>query len=57
MPTDRSGYAYLNVGILFPLYYTTIAQSFASLSPNAEVAAIVFGFLFSFVLTLWVNTS
>ncbi|KAF9526334.1 pleiotropic drug resistance ABC transporter [Crepidotus variabilis] len=51
MPTDRGGYAYLEIGILFPLYYTTIAQSFASMSPNAEVAAIIFGFLFSFVLT------
>jgi ABC-type multidrug transport system permease subunit len=50
--TERAGYAYLGVGVFFPIYYTTIAQAIASMAPNTEVAAILFGFLFSFVLTL-----
>jgi len=52
LPTDRAGYAYLVLGVIFPVYYTTISQAFASMAPNAETAAIIFGFLFSFVLTL-----
>jgi ATP-binding cassette, subfamily G (WHITE), member 2, SNQ2 len=52
--TERAGYAYLGIGVLLPIYYTTIAQAIASMAPNAEVAAILFGFLFSFVLTLYV---
>ncbi|KDR82402.1 hypothetical protein GALMADRAFT_56996 [Galerina marginata CBS 339.88] len=50
-PSDRAGYAYLCVGIIFPLYYTTIAQSIASMAPSAEIAQLLFGFLFSFVVT------
>ena len=50
--SDRAGYSYLMMGVLFPIYYTTIGQSVASMSPNAEIAAILFSFLFSFVLTL-----
>ncbi|KAF9555317.1 pleiotropic drug resistance ABC transporter [Agrocybe pediades] len=50
-PTDRGGYAYLALGIIFPLYYTTIAQSIASMAPTAETAQVLFGILFPFVLT------
>ncbi|KAJ3515824.1 hypothetical protein NLJ89_g1517 [Agrocybe chaxingu] len=50
-PNDRAGYAYLLIGIIFPLYYTTIGLAFASMAPNAEIAALIFGFLFSFVIT------
>lgn len=49
--SDRAGYSYLMIGVIFPLYYTTIGQSVAAMSPNAEIAAILFSFLFSFVLT------
>ncbi|TFY79979.1 hypothetical protein EWM64_g4033 [Hericium alpestre] len=34
----------------FPLYYTTISQAVAAMSPSAEVAAILYSFLFSFVI-------
>jgi len=51
--TERAGYAYLGLGALFPIYYTTISQAIASMAPNAEIAAILFGFLFSFVITLY----
>ena len=50
-PTDRGGYTYLMLGILFPTYYTTIGQAVAAMSPTAEIAGILFSFLFSFVLT------
>ena len=50
-PTDRGGYTYLLLGILFPIYYTTIGQAVAATSPTAEIAGILFSFLFSFVLT------
>ncbi|KAI0318674.1 ABC-2 type transporter-domain-containing protein [Amylostereum chailletii] len=52
LPTDRAGYTYLMMGVVFPLYYTTFAQGVAAMSPNAEVAALLFSFLFSFVITL-----
>lgn len=50
--SSRAGYTYLLFGFLFPIYYTTIAQAVASLSPTAEIAGLLFSFLFSFVLTL-----
>ncbi|OSD01072.1 pleiotropic drug resistance ABC transporter [Trametes coccinea BRFM310] len=50
-PTDRAGFTYFMLGFWFPLYYTTIGQAVAAMSPNAEIAALLFSFLFSFVLT------
>ncbi|KIJ16544.1 hypothetical protein PAXINDRAFT_113734 [Paxillus involutus ATCC 200175] len=50
-PSDRGGYTYLVLGVLFPAYYTTIGQAVAAMSPTAEIAGILFSFLFSFVLT------
>ena len=51
-PTRRAGYSYLMMGVAYPMYYTTIAQWVAAMSPNAEVAAQLFSFFFSFVITL-----
>lgn len=51
-PSDRAGYSYLSVGVVFPLYYTTIAQAIASMAPSAEIAQLLFGFLFSFIIIL-----
>lgn len=50
-PSDRGGYTYLLLGVLFPIYYTTIGQAVAATSPTAEIAGVLFSFLFSFVLT------
>ncbi|KIP09940.1 hypothetical protein PHLGIDRAFT_102023 [Phlebiopsis gigantea 11061_1 CR5-6] len=51
-PTEapRAGYVYLALGIIFPLYYTTVGQATAAMSPNSQTAALLFSFLFSFVL-------
>lgn len=54
--TDRAGYTYLMFGVIFPLYYTSLAMGVAAMVPSAEIAALVFSFLFSFILTLWVTT-
>ena len=51
-PNDRAGYTYLMLGVLFPFYYTTFAQAVAAMAPSAEIAALLFSFLFSFVITL-----
>ncbi|KAF8888618.1 pleiotropic drug resistance ABC transporter [Infundibulicybe gibba] len=48
---SRAGYTYLMLGVVFPLYYTTFAQGVASMAPNAEMAAILYSLLFSFVIT------
>lgn len=53
--SDRGGFTYLMYGVLFPTYYTTIALAVASMSPTAEIAGLMFSFLFSFVLTLCVH--
>ncbi|GBE83477.1 pleiotropic drug resistance ABC transporter [Sparassis latifolia] len=50
-PSSRGGFSYLMYGIFLPLYYTTIGQAVAAMSPNAEIAALLFSFLFSFVLS------
>ncbi|KAJ8701107.1 ATP-binding cassette transporter snq2 [Pleurotus ostreatus] len=38
-------------GVLFPCYVTTIALAVGSMAPSAEIAGLLFGFLFSFVIT------
>ncbi|TCD65301.1 hypothetical protein EIP91_002826 [Steccherinum ochraceum] len=48
-PSDRAGYTYLLYCVLFPLYYITMGQAVAAMSPNAEIAALLFSFFFSFV--------
>ncbi|KAJ7126742.1 ABC-2 type transporter-domain-containing protein [Mycena epipterygia] len=48
---SRAGYTYLMLGVIFPLYYTTLGQTAAALAPNAEIAALIFSFFFSFVST------
>ncbi|KAL0563795.1 ATP-binding cassette transporter snq2, partial [Marasmius crinis-equi] len=50
-PSDRAGYTYLMLGVIFPVYYTTLGQSVAAMSPDAEIANILFSFIFTFVLT------
>jgi ATP-binding cassette subfamily G (WHITE) protein 2 (SNQ2) len=50
--SSRGGFTYLMFGVCFPIYYTTIALAVASMSPTAEIAGLMFSFLFSFVLTL-----
>lgn len=47
---SRAGYVYLALGVVFPLYYVTIGQAIAAMAPTAEIAALLFSFLFSFVL-------
>ncbi|KAG2356782.1 pleiotropic drug resistance ABC transporter [Suillus spraguei] len=49
-PTDRAGYTYLLYGIVFPIYYTTIALAIASMAPTAFIASLLFNGLFSFVV-------
>lgn len=51
-PTDRAGYTYLMLGIVYPLYYTTIALAIGAFSPSAEIGNMLFSTLFSFVLIL-----
>jgi ATP-binding cassette, subfamily G (WHITE), member 2, SNQ2 len=57
LPTDRAGFTYFMLGVVFPLYYVTIGQAVAAMAPNAEIAALLFSFLFSFVLMLYVVLS
>ncbi|KAI0698983.1 pleiotropic drug resistance ABC transporter [Cerioporus squamosus] len=49
-PSSRAGFTYLVLGICLPLYYSTISQAVGSMSPSPEIAALLFSFLFSFVL-------
>ncbi|KAN0136953.1 ABC-2 type transporter domain containing protein [Lactarius tabidus] len=50
-PSSRAGYSYLMFGIMYPMYYTTFSLWVAAISPNAEIAAQLFSFFFSFVVT------
>lgn len=49
-PTDRAGYTYLMYGIVFPLYYTTIAEAVGAMAPSAVIASLLFSTVFSFVI-------
>lgn len=48
--SSRAGYTYLMLGVVLPIYFSTIGQAVASMAPSAETAAILFSFLFSFVV-------
>jgi ATP-binding cassette, subfamily G (WHITE), member 2, SNQ2 len=48
---SRAGYTYLVMGVLFPLYYTTIGQAVAAMAPSAIIASVLFSALFSFVIS------
>ncbi|KAG6850300.1 hypothetical protein H0H93_015242 [Arthromyces matolae] len=48
--TSRAGYTYLVMGVIFPMYYTTIGQAVAAMSPDPEIASLLFAGLFSFVI-------
>lgn len=50
--TSRAGFTYFVYGVQFPLYWTTIALTVASASPTAEIAGLLYSFMFTFVLTL-----
>ena len=50
--TSRGGYSYLMLGVAFPLYYTTISQAVAAMSPSPVIGAVLFSTLFSFVVSL-----
>ena len=49
---SRAGYTYLKIAVIFPLYYTTIGQAVAAMSPNAVTANILFGTVQSFTFVL-----
>ncbi|KAG1763106.1 ABC-2 type transporter-domain-containing protein [Suillus occidentalis] len=40
-PTDRAGYTYLMYGIVFPMYYTTVAQAVAAMAPSAVISSLL----------------
>ena len=50
--SDRAGYTFLMMVVIYPIYYTTIGQAIAAMAPDANIAALLFSVLFSFVLTL-----
>jgi ATP-binding cassette subfamily G (WHITE) protein 2 (SNQ2) len=51
-PMSRAGYTYLMMGVLLPLYYTSIGQAMAAMAATVEIAALLFTSMFSFVLIL-----
>ncbi|KAI0265431.1 ABC-2 type transporter-domain-containing protein [Gloeopeniophorella convolvens] len=49
--SSRAGYSYLMLGVTYPLYYGTFAQWVAAMSPSPAIAAQLFSFFFSFIIT------
>lgn len=49
---SRAGYTYLIVAVVFPLYYTTIGQAVAAMSPSPVIGSVIFSSLFSFITAL-----
>ena len=50
--TSRLAYVFLLYGVMFPMYYTTIAHAVGVTAPSAEIATILHFSLYSFALTL-----
>lgn len=51
-PADRAAFTYMIFAVFLPLFYTSFATAVASMSPNAEIAGLLYNFLFSFILNL-----
>ncbi|KAH9474468.1 Brefeldin A resistance protein [Psilocybe cubensis] len=49
--SSRGGFTYLMYGVCFPIYYTTAALAIASMSPTAEIAGLMYSFMFAFIFT------
>ncbi|KAI5117931.1 hypothetical protein M0805_009439 [Coniferiporia weirii] len=49
---NRAAYTLLMLGLVFPIYYTTLAQAIASICPTAEASSLIFGLVFAFFGTL-----
>ena len=50
--SSRGAYTFLVLAILFPVYYTSLAQAIAAMSANSVISTSLFNLLFSFVGTL-----
>ncbi|KAG6328135.1 hypothetical protein ID866_10954, partial [Astraeus odoratus] len=50
LETSRAGITYLIFGVIFPIYYTTVGQAFAAMSPTPIIAALLFSTLFVFTI-------
>ncbi|KIY47177.1 hypothetical protein FISHEDRAFT_66171 [Fistulina hepatica ATCC 64428] len=50
-PTDRAGFTYLMLGVIFPCYYMTLGQAVASMAPDGQTSNMIFGLLFSYIIT------
>jgi len=51
-PTERAGYTFLTLAVLFPVYTTTFGQVTAAMAPAVEIAGLLFTSLFSLALIL-----
>jgi len=51
-PVERASFTLIILGMLIPLYYTTIGQAVAAMAPTAGAAALLFTSMFSFVVVL-----
>ncbi|KAI0316079.1 pleiotropic drug resistance ABC transporter [Amylostereum chailletii] len=49
-PTERAGYAALLMGLVYPLFYTTLAQAVAAVASTPEIAGVIFSFVFSILI-------
>jgi ATP-binding cassette subfamily G (WHITE) protein 2 (SNQ2) len=50
-PVNRTGYTYLVLGVVFPIYYSSFALAIATASPSAEAGNIMYSTLMCFILT------
>ena len=48
-PNDRTGFSFLMMGIVFPCFYTTFGLAIAAITPNADIAGSLFGFMNGFL--------
>ncbi|KAA1475296.1 pleiotropic drug resistance ABC transporter [Dentipellis sp. KUC8613] len=48
--TDRAGYTYLLLSVMFPTYYLTLALAAAALAPNSQLAGLLYTFLYAIIL-------
>lgn len=51
-PNDRAPFTWLMLGIIFPLYYTSLGIAIASMASHTAIASQLFSLSFSFVSLL-----
>jgi len=51
-PNDRAAYSFLIIVVLLPMYYMSLSLAIVAMTPNLDLAAVLFSVLFALIMIL-----